>query len=118
VGTRPSQQAARPWGGLHPVVAIYATFLNRRQWASAHRPVFVAGDVFYADREAAGEFPLGVTMLTLTDSHLPGTVPSELLPPRPCETIMSTLTRAAAYTVRIAAVTGYLRRSERFLSGS
>ena len=46
-------------------------------------------------------------MLTLTDCHMPGTVARVQLPPRPCrrEKIMSTLTCAAVYTVRIAAIT-------------
>ena len=51
-------------------------------------------------------------MLTLTDCHMPGTVARVQLPPQTLtaqtlrETkIMSTLTRAAAYTVRIAAIT-------------
>ena len=52
--------------------------------ARADCPLTSAPVRFYADREAAGGLPLGVTMLTLTDGHLPGTVAGELLPPRPC----------------------------------
>ncbi len=51
-------------------------------------------------------------MLTLTDCHMPGTVAPVQRPPQTLTAqtlrenkIMSTLTRAAVYTVRIAAVT-------------